>query len=127
MIAWKAVNINIDGTFKSWSSIISHDPIFYELGSSSKRRPGWGPLTAFKTLRHAKKFAEEWRTNSNYAIIKCSVTRSHAKRIWLIDEFGETRVGLLNIFTPNKLKVPDGTILCDSITPLEVVWRGNES
>ena len=124
MIAWKAVGIDdVNDRFQSWSFVVDHKPVIYKVGITSKRHSGWGPLTAFKSLRHARRFVKRFRHGCNYAIIKCSVTKSHAKRIWLIDCYNNILANLATAVTPNKLKLPSGTVLCDSITPLKVIER----
>ena len=132
MIVWKAVHASGNNRFWSWSSMLEKNPIIYKIGTASKRRAGWGPLTAFKSLRHAKRFIQ--RNNSKVsrrAIIKCSATRSHAKRIWIVDKylhdklFNVAKIGFFGepIRDSQNLKLPTGTVLCDSITPIEVVWQ----
>jgi len=128
MIAWKAAYEDEDGTFRSWSWIVDHKPVIYKIGSASKRHVGWGPLTAFKSLIHAKIFAKEFGGEENCEVVfKCSITKSHAKNIWFVDENKETLVNSSDGTSICKIELPEGTVLCDSITPIEVVWRGNES
>ena len=131
MIVWKAVIAGDKaGVFTSWSCIFKFDPIFYVLNSTSKRKDGWGPLTAFKTLKHTKRFIQKYKSLSKISIIKCSATKSCAKRVWILDKYLYHKlfnIGYIDIFGnplrgSQNLKLPAGTVLCDSITPLEVVW-----
>jgi len=134
MIAWKAVAI-INSKFQSWSCVLKNNPVIYTPGVVSKRPVEWGPLTAFKSYKHAKRFVQlHKRGDTTAVILRCNATKSRAKRLWIyyydkklfnvsvVNGFGEPVIeGAV------ALKIPAGTVFCDSITPLEVVWRGNES
>lgn len=99
-----------DGRYTSWSQFVN-GCAYYALGETTKPKVGDGPLAAFTNKKDAIYFAcrndsIHWR--KSHAILKCRFTPSDRKVLSC-----RSRI-CLSMWT-------QGTILCESITPYELV------
>lgn len=126
IVVFKVVDTK-DGGFRS----VSYEMLYgcgrhYRLGEKTTWDYGSaGPLFAFDTLEHADQFRQELYPHCTFAILRCKAEKSlvevthvshpsYATGFW--DSTIEERQKHLKLY-----RVPEGTVICHSITPLEVV------
>jgi len=90
----------------------NEDLITYMVGEPTRPRPGWGPLSAFESLREALVFRER----NIYAIYPSEIWLARAKSSSEKALWQPTRP----FYTKRHPKLPSwcppGTVLCDEIT-----------
>lgn len=94
---------------KYYSLTIYYDPscVEYVIGKTSKPKPGCGPLCVFQSLRDAK--LQSFRGE---VIMKVRYVLSERQFVWS-GSFVHHRCHLNHLF--------NGTILADSVTPVELI------
>ena len=97
------------GRYYSWTATPDdHECIKYIIGKTSKPRPGCGPLCVFSNLRNARETASIF-TDKRCAILKVRFVPSKEKCAWT------------HHTSTSKDELNDGTILADSVTPVELI------
>ncbi len=115
MIAYKVVRVLATGQMRSVFFAKRYGGVLYDLGQTTERPAGQGPIAAFETIRRAQKWATNMRESGyikgscNIAIVKCRIKRSKESGLW--------RNKKIHV----KHLVPRGTIFCDRVTPLKMV------
>ena len=77
----------------------------YAIGKTSKPKPGCGPLCVFRSLRETKQHSFRGQVT-----MKVRYVPSEQQSVWIFDY---SRYHLNYLF--------DGTILADSVTPIELI------
>lgn len=85
----------------------------YSFGRTARRKKGWGPLCAFRTLERAREFANNMSSGGcgfdNLLVLRCEVKPvGSGTTIWTAKD------------SWSKLTPVNGTILCSTIKPLEI-------
>ena len=121
MIVYKVVSINNKGVFMSACMKHKNIAVRYAVGKTTLPKIRNSKLAAFRTLEDAKDFAHPTQT-----ILKCKavICRKKIVRRLAISEMWKPRSVIAFWNHPNKVYSwdyawPDGTVLCDSITPIE--------
>ena len=116
MLGYKAVfpQEGTTGVFLAWCYWINSTT--YEIGQTTKRREGCGPLTCFKDLADAKRFASSNSTFRRAVLLEVEYQPSERPLAQMLcgRPFVETCVVSFD-------DLPEGTVLADSITPIKVV------
>lgn len=109
-IGYKVVSV-WNGKYYSCTAVPDdHECVKYIIGKTIKPRPGCGPLCVLSTLERAKEFVGiDLDTNIQYAILKVRFVPSEENCIWT------------HFSSSPKDELSDGTILADSVTPVELI------
>jgi len=99
--------------------------VIYKIGQTSRPKLEGSALMAFGTLDQAMRFAGARYRLGNVVILRCEAKRSRKRRGYLLNwqmldklkDFWKYR----HIRDNNWIFVPEGTVFCDEITPLEVI------
>lgn len=116
MIAYKAVSVRTNprsGRSEWQSATAGPCAVRYQIGRTTKPKTGGGPLCAFASEQAAKGFAR------GSIVLKCQVWPSKRTKIWETFCFRPLKAKRVRSLMLTLL--PDGTILCTKIRPLEVV------
>ncbi len=128
MIAYKLVIKGNDKIFRSFR--VNHQPKIlrrYHIGKTNKARIG--PMFCFDSLGMATSWGNSFLLINGFSILRCEVIESKLRpttipydasdtvfkksKFWKVVKKGEAILG--------NMKVPPGTVFCDSVTPLEIV------
>jgi hypothetical protein len=106
----------------SLSSVDHPWVVEYAIGTTSIPATGCGPLTLFNKKSQAEDWIIEWvgpnvsvfsAARAHYEILRCEYTESDSNYI-----FTDAATDMNRHCTTHFSKLPVGTILCDSITPI---------
>ena len=116
MRAYKVVIIRDREGIRTATSWYPMSSVEYTFGKVTKRKEGWGHLTAFPNIEDCILFIfiNSFVTGLQCAILECEVeeTKDKEKGLWYYR--GTTKI------TQPKENTPNNTIYCDSITPIKV-------
>ena len=134
---YKAVTIDKalpKGVYKSWTAWrfqVVNEYISYRMNKPTSPPMNWGPLAGFSDLKSCVTFilgntmAYSSESCMLSAILRCTAEEVEGKELWYIynNEICKAgRYNFSNIFEP--LILPSNTVLCNKVTPEEVVWCG---
>lgn len=107
-IGYKVVSVWY-GKYYSWTTTPSeHECVKYIIGKTSKPRPRCGPLCVFSSIKKAKGIIDP-NMDKYSAILKVRFVPSKEKCAWT------------PYTSTSKDELNDGTILADSVTPVELI------
>ncbi len=120
MKAYKVVSVDHKGNMTSFVRHIENGGVRYAMGETTNRPEGQGPLATFKNYIRAIEWARvmgsyfnKTRAFFNMAILECDVGVSQDNGLWVNKYFVSTMF-------------PCDTILCDSVTPVKVMYEYKE-